>query len=192
MWKHRRLWLGGKKKKNGGRLFCWPSETAIHDCHKTKADLQCFRSVGTFVLTLNLLIVHREKKKKCVIQALASSSENINDSLACWLRGAHGALWALAGEALNMQSQSCQLAAGAPTVGTARSPCRYWHLQQDCYIPYAPILPTPASESRQPSSPEPEIRLRLIHTALYLLSISHYAPCCREERFSLLRISHGK
>lgn len=33
--------------------------------------------------------------KKCVIQALASSSENINDSLTRWLQGAHNALWAL-------------------------------------------------------------------------------------------------
>lgn len=62
-----------------------------------KAEPQLFLSPVIFVLHLNSLYSTSSPlpPKKCVIQALASWSENINDSLARWLRGAHDALWAL-------------------------------------------------------------------------------------------------
>lgn len=85
-----------------------------------------------------------------------------------------------AGEMLNMQRRSCQLAAGRRRLAPLTA-----LVGADIFnrIPYAPNSSTPAAQCRQPSSAEPEIRLGLIHTALYLLSTSHYAPCCREEGF---------
>lgn len=156
-----------------------------------KAELRHFHSADIFVWLLNFFLRYIAKcvsYKRCWSLLEREHKWFTGSPTPKGLRRSVGA----AGEMLNMQCRSRQLAAGRRQLAqlTALVGTDIFNRIVTSHMP--PFFQPPTPESRQPSSPEPEIRLGLIHTALYLLSTSHYAPRCREQGFSLLHVSLGK
>ena len=161
-----RLW--GEKKEAGWLVDV--KKIANHGCCKQSLATAFPFSAHTFVLPLIRLYS----------TLLASWGNSLTDSGSLTLRGSQRSVGG--GEMLSIHSSSCQLAAG---VGTSHSPCRYWHLQQDCNNRQSPPF-LHLHSWNQAAIPTRAWNKTDTHTywALFPLSISLCSPLQRRGVFT--------